>query len=421
MAGMMRDNLSAAGLGIGPVLALALVVAAAEPLPPHWPEFHGPNRDNLVPETGLLKQWPEGGPKLLWKFAECGKGYACVSVADGRLYTSGDFGEDEYVLALDLNGKLLWRTPNGKAWKGAQPGARTTPTYRDGAVYHLNAHGDLAALDARTGRKLWTVNLVERFDVDLGLWGFTENLVVEGDKVLCLAGGKRGRVVALDCRTGATRWANTSLTDRAGYSSPVVVTHAGVRQYIALARSTVLSVEVETGKTLWVHEHKGFCDQNVTTPIYHDGTVYVTSGHKAGGRKVKMAGDGKGVTEQWFQTDLDNCHGGVVLLGGYLYGSGCRLYQRGLMCVEYATGKTLYNAREIGKVSITYADGLLYCLGNDTTMALVDISPQRARIVSRFQPPWTKEPPCLSHPVVCGGRLYLRHLNELLAYDIKQP
>lgn len=386
---------------------------------PSWPTFHGPERDNIVRETGLLKKWPEQGPPLLWKFDGLGKGYACVSVAEGLLFSSGDFGNEEYVLALDLAGKLRWKTLNGKAWKAAQPGSRTTPTYSDGAVYHLGPHGDLTAFAAATGQALWSVNIAEQFGVTLGLWGFTENLVIDGDRLLCMPGGPKGRVVALDKKTGRTLWANTDIPDRAGYSSPIVVNHNGVRQFITLARSTVLSVEVESGKTLWVHDHKGFCDQNVTSPVYREGTVYVTSGHKAGGRKVTINPDGLGVQENWFQTDLDNCHGGVVLLGGHLYGSGCRLYKRGLVCVDYETGQTVYNALEIGKVSITYADGLLYCLGNDTTMALVDILPARAQIVSKFTPPWENEPPCLSHPVVCGGRLYIRHLNELLAYDIR--
>jgi len=399
----------------------AAVAAAAEAVPPgpYWPGFHGPRQDNIVAEKGLLQAWPEAGPRLLWKFDQCGKGYSCVSVADGRLYLTGDFGDETCVLAVDFNGKLLWKSANGKAWKGAQPGARTTPTYHEGMLYHLNAHGELGAFEAATGRRVWRRNIAEDFGVTVGIWGYTENLVVEGDRVLCLAGGEQGRVVALHRRTGVTLWVNRDFPDRAGYSSPVVVTHNGVRQYIALARATVGSVDVATGRTLWSHEHPSTCNQNVTTPIYHEGTVYVTSGHKGGGRKVIIQPGGRSVEQKWFQTDLDNCHGGVVLLDGYLYGSGCRLYRRGLMCVEFATGKTMYNALEIGKVSITHADGRLYCLGNDTTMTLVEASPQRARIVSRFQPPWENGEPCLSHPVVCGGRLYIRHLNELLAYDIK--
>jgi len=401
------------------LLTLACGCTGAEPSEPNWPEFHGPGRANISRETGLLKEWPKEGPKLLWKYSECGVGYSGVSAAEGLLFTTGDFGDEGLVLALDLNGQLKWKAANGAAWKGAQPGARTTPTYHEGVVYQLNPTGRLSAYVAASGKPIWSVELKERFEANAGGWGFTENVILDGEMLLCMPGGRKGRVVALDRKTGATIWANTEIADRAAYSSPLVVTHNGVRQFIALARQSVLGVDVRTGKLLWSHPHESTCDQNVTSPVYHNGQVFVTSGHKAGGRVVRIGADNQGVTQLWYGQDLDNCHGGVVFLDGYLYGSGCRLSERGLLCVEFATGKTVYNAREIGKVSITYGDGRLYCLGNDASMALVDISPREAKIVGRFEPPWANKPPCLSHPVVCGGRLYIRHLNELLAYDLR--
>ncbi|MCY3020259.1 MAG: PQQ-like beta-propeller repeat protein [Planctomycetota bacterium] len=401
------------------LMACAWACGAGENGEPYWPEFHGPKRDNIVRETGLLKEWPKDGPKLLWKFAECGTGYAGVSVAEGLLFTTGDFGDQEMVLALDLHGQLKWKAANGKAWKGAQPGARSTPTYNEGVVYQLNATGRLVALTAATGALLWSTDLASRFEARHNFWGYAENVVVDGDMVLCMPGGATGRVVALNKKTGATIWANTEITDSAGYSSPIMATHNGARLFITLARRSVLGVDARTGKLLWSHKHEGTCDQNVTSPLFQDGAVFVTSGHKGGGRAVRIAADGQSVTELWFGTDLDNCHGGVVFLNGYLYGSGCRLYNKGLVCVEFATGKTMYNAAEIGKTSVTYADGLLYCLGNDATMTLVEVTPQQAKVVSRFTPPWKHKPPCLSHPVVCGGRLYIRHLDELFAYDLR--
>jgi outer membrane protein assembly factor BamB len=386
---------------------------------PSWPTFHGPQRDNIVRETGLLKQWPQGGPRQLWKSGQCGKGYSAVSVAAGSLYLTGDFGDEELVLALDLNGKLKWKTPNGKAWKGAQPGARTTPTYDDGLVYQLGPHGNLAALDAATGRPVWTLDVRERFGAPLGLWGFTENLLVDGEKVLCMPGGAEGRVVALHKKTGRTLWANTEVTDRCAYASPIVATHGGVRQFITLARSTFFGVDLQSGRLLWSHPHESFCDQNVTSPIYHEGRVFVASGHKAGARVIQLSPDHRQVEQVWAGTRLDNCHGGVVLLDGCLYGSGCRLYNKGLLCVEFATGKVRYQAKEIGKVSLTYAEGLLYCLDNDGEMLLVKATPDEAKVVSRFPLPRQGNDPTLTHPVVCGGRLYLRHLDDLFAYDIQ--
>jgi outer membrane protein assembly factor BamB len=396
-------------------MASALAARAAEAW---WPTFHGPQRDNLVRETGLLKEWPKAGPRMLWRFTGCGKGYAAVSIARGLIFTSGDFGDQEMVLALDSEGRLKWKAPNGKAWKGAQPGARTTPTFDDGLVYHLGPHGNLSAFEAATGQKVWTVDVAERFEAATRTWGYTENLVIEGDKVFCLPGGTKGRVVALDKKTGRTIWANAEITDRAAYSSPILATHGAVRQFITLARSTVLGVDLQTGRLLWTHEHESTCDQNVTSPIYHNGRVFVSSGHLAGARVVELSPDSRQARQLWFGTRLDNCHGGVVLLDGYLYGSGCRLYNKGLLCVEFATGKVMYQAKEIGKVSLTWADGLLYCFDNDGEMLLVKATPQAASVVSRFKIPKTDTEHTLPHPVVCAGRLYLRHLDDLFAYDI---
>jgi outer membrane protein assembly factor BamB len=410
-----------------PALAAVLVLpllapqsAGSAPAGPYWPEFHGPARDNISRETGLMKAWPAGGPPLVWKRADCGRGYSGVTIAGGLLFTSGDFGDDEALLAFDLDGKPAWRAVHGRAWKGPQPGARAAPTWNDGLLYHLNPHGLLSCLEATTGRTVWSADLVKRFGARVGSWGFTESVIVEGDRLFCMPGGTEGRVVALDRKTGATVWANTEIRDRAAYASPILVTHNGVRQFITLARESVIGVDAATGRLLWSHGHPSTCDQNVTSPIYHDGGVFVTSGHRAGARVARLSADGKKVEETWYLQEFDNCHGGVILLDGYLYGSGCRLYERGLVCVEFATGRKAYNAREIGKVSVTYADGRLYCLGNDASMALVDVNPQRATGAGKFTPPWKNPAPCLSHPVVCGGRLYVRHLNELFAYDVRE-
>jgi outer membrane protein assembly factor BamB len=192
-----------------------------------------------------------------------------------------------------------------------------------------------------------------------------------------------------------------------------------VRQLITLARSSVLGVDARNGRLLWTHPHESTCDQNVTSPIYHDGRVFVSSGHKAGSRVVELSADGRQASQLWFGTRLDNCHGGVVLVDGCLYGSGCRLYNKGLFCVDFATGKVLYQAKEIGKVSLTWAEGLLYCMGNEGEMLLVRATPQAATVVSRFTLPRPDTEPVLTHPVVCGGRLYLRHLDDLFAYDIR--
>ncbi|MFC1806368.1 PQQ-binding-like beta-propeller repeat protein, partial [Planctomycetota bacterium] len=384
-----------------------------------WPQFHGPKRDNMSTETGLLKQWPKEGPRLAWKFAECGRGYAGVSVAEGRVFTSGDVGGEEHVLALDLEGRLLWKRANGKSWRGSTPGSRANPTWSDGAVYHLNPNGRLAALEATSGREIWAVDLQKEYGARRGAWGLCENVVVEGDKVLCVPGSDRAKVVALDRKTGKLVWANTEIDDDGAYCTPVIATYGGVRQLITLMRMSVVSVDVATGKLLWSHTHPSRYSQNVTSPLFAEGHLFVSSGHQAGGRMLEVGAKGTSVRELWYSGEFDNCHGGLMRLGDHLYGSGCRLYHKGLLCVEFATGKTVYRAESIGKVSITWADGLLYCIDQKGKVMLVAASPREARVVSHFTIPWEHKDQSLAHPVVCGGRLYIRHAHNLFAYDVR--
>ena len=218
---------------------------------PSWPEFHGAGRTNVSTETGLLKKWPAEGPPLVWKYSSCGEGYSGVAIAQGKIFTAGDFDDAEMLLALDLDGKLLWQSPNGAAWHGASPGSRTTPTYDDGALYHMNPHGRLAAYEAQSGKPLWHVDLRDRFDAQGGVWAFAENVVVDGNKVLCMPGGTKGRVVALDKHSGQTLWANTEIEFPAAYCSPLIVTYRGIRQLISMTQKSVVGVDVETGKLVW--------------------------------------------------------------------------------------------------------------------------------------------------------------------------
>ena len=370
-------------------------------------------------ETGLLKVWPTNGPPLLRKFTGCGLGYASVAIAEGLIFTSGDFGDTEKVVAVDLEGRGKWSVANGKAWKGPQMGSRTTPTYSDGLVYQLNAQGVLTALAAASGKTVWSVDLKERFEAEVRTWGFAENVAVEGNLVFCTPGAPKGRVVALDKKTGITVWANTEITDRAAYGSPIIVSHLGKRVFLNFMRGSVVAVDISNGRLLWSFPHESTCDQNVTSPLFYQGAVFVTSGHRGGGRLIQLDTTGRNPKESWFDKNFDNCHGGVIRVEDHLYFCGCRLYNKGLICANYASGNRAYKATEIGKVSLAYADGLLYCFGNDGEMMLVDATPRAATIISQFKIPRQDEANTLAHPVVCGGRLYLRHLNDLLAYDVR--
>jgi outer membrane protein assembly factor BamB len=384
-----------------------------------WPEFHGPGRTNISPDKGLLKEWPQGGPERLWTYSQCGRGYSGVSIAEGMIFTAGDFDRQEMLLALDLEGKLLWQQPNGAAWRRSSPGSRATPTYSDGAVYHMNPTGRLAAYEAKSGKPLWAVDLDARFDATYGIWALAENVIVDGDKVLCMPGGPKGRIVALDKRTGKTIWVNTDIEHSAAYCSGVVVTHDGVRQLISMTQRSVVGVDVETGALLWSAPFAPRSPQNALTPVFQDGYVFIACGHSSGGRLIKPDLSARTASVVWHREELDDCHSGAFLLDGRLYGAACRMGGKSFYCVDFLTGKTIKLDQELGKVGITCADGMIYALNHRGTMSLLAPTSDGFDVVSQFELKRKPTNAYLAHPVVCGGRLYIRCGPDLHAYSVR--
>ena len=385
-----------------------------------WPTHHGgPERQNLSVETGLLSSWPEAGPPLVWQADQCGTGFSGVSIADGRIFTAGNFGATEMVTALDLDGRLLWRQPSGTAWRQASPGSRSTPTYHAGSVYMVNPQGLLTAFDAATGQVRWNVDLVERFEARWGVWGLSENLIVEDGRVLCMPGGFKGRVVALDSESGDTLWANTEIDYTAAYCSPTMVNHRGTRQWISMTQRSVVSLDPETGELLWTVPFPPRTPQNALTPLYHEDHLFVAAGHSTGGTLLKISDDSRSASVVWHRRELDNCHSGSILLDGKLFGAACRNGGRHFYCVDFLTGQPLQEDRTLGKVGLTSAEGMIYALGYRGVMSLLSVSERGFEIVSQFELP--RQPPntYLAHPVICDGRLYLRGDDRLWVFDIR--
>jgi len=401
-------------LALGP----AALVADEKDGRPWWPHFHGPKRDNVSRETGLLKKWPEGGPKLLWKYAPCGEGFSGVSIAKGKIFSAGDFDAIEKVFALDMDGRLVWESPNGESWTGPYPGSRTTPAYSNGSVYQMGPKGRLAAFQAASGEEVWVVDLVEKFGARYGTWSLTENVAIEGDLLFCVPGGSKALVVALDKNTGETVWTNTALDETAAYCSPILVTHRGVRQLITLAQRSILGVDARTGQLLWSHPHVTPHDQNVNAPVFRDGYVFTASGHSGGARLVKINADNRGVEELWWNEDLDNCHGSVMPFDGQLYGSACRSGGKGFFCADFLTGEVRYREK-LEKLSLTAAEGLIYGLTQRGAVLLINPHPDRLEVISHLQTPPDSRELAWAHPVVCGGRLYVRRGQYLYAYDVR--
>jgi outer membrane protein assembly factor BamB len=263
------------------------------------------------------------------------------------------------------------------------------------------------------------VDLVAEFGAKFGIWAAAENVIVDGNKVLCMPGGPKGRVVALDKRSGKTLWANTEIEHTAAYCSPLVVTYRGVRQLVTMTQKSVLGVEVETGRLVWQAPFLPKSPQNALTPVFYDGQVFVACGHWSGGTVLKVDPEAKTASTVWFRKELDNCHGGAMLIDGRLYGAACRMGGKDFYCVDFSTGKTIKTDATIGKAGLTLADGMMYCLNHRGTVSLLAVGPDGFRIASQFDLKRKPDNYYLAHPVVCGGRLYLRGGPDLYAYDVR--
>ena len=391
---------------------------------PDWPCFHGPKRDNKSTEKSLLKKWPDGGPKLLWTVSGLGKGYSSVTIADGLIYTAGMIDKQTHVFAFDLKGKEKWRRLNGRSWKTTRrwaigyAGSRSTPTYDSGKLYHLSELGRLAALDAKSGKEIWHMDLFEKFDGKPPMYGLAESILIDGNRLICSPGGAKGYIVCLEKKTGKLVWANTKIKGTTGYCSPVIAEFGGLRQILSMSSAVVFAVDAKNGKLLWSVEHGNRRNNNATDPIFHKGHVFASSGYGKGSVLVKLKAVAGGIEAErvWADKIMDNHHGGVVLVDGHVYGSGHQ--SRGWSCLDLMTGKQVWNAR--GKGSLTYADGMLYCLDERGTMTLVKATPKGHKLAGSFKVPKGGSGLYWAHPVVSGGRLYLRHADKLSAYDIRR-
>ena len=386
-----------------------------------WPQWRGPDRNDLSKETGLLKQWPDGGPKLAWLFKDAGLGYAGYSIAGGKLFTMGARAEKEFLIAVDVkDGKELWSTPIATTLKnGWGDGPRGTPTVDGKLVYALGGQGTLICANVADGKELWSVTMQSLGGKTPG-WGYTESVLVDGKQVLCTPGGDKGAVVALDKLTGKVLWQSGDFTDGAQYASIISADLNGARQYIQLTMKSVVGLNSADGKTLWRADWPGRTAV-IPTPIQRDGLVYVSAGYGVGCQMVKV-GSGNQLTGIYTNKVMKNHHGGVILVGNHLYGHSDG---PGWVCQDFKTGAEVWASKNLGKGAIAYADGMLYLLEEGSgTVALIEASPKSWSEKSRFklEPQTTQRNPqgrIWTHPVISNGKLYLRDQELLFCFDVK--
>jgi outer membrane protein assembly factor BamB len=406
--------------------------ADTAPATGNWPQWRGPKRDGVSTDTGLLKEWPRNGPPLLWEAKGAGRGYASVAIAAGRIYTLGDGlstadDKDEYVSCFDeTTGKQRWIAKLGPAWNSGSPNwqsSRSTPTVDGTRLYVLTARGDLVCLETATGKEVWRKNLPKDFGGQKGDgWGYSESVLVDGDQVVCTPGGEKATMVALKKETGDTIWKASVPKDRgAGHASIVIAEVGKTRVYVQTTAGGAIGVRADDGKVLWTYP----IDRTtavIPTPIIRDNLVFFTAGYGRGGALLEQVPTSNGVNiEQVYKLNpqLANKHGGAILVGDYLYGDTND--QGTVWCAEFKTGKVLWKKRGTGSgsASLTYADGHLYIHYANGTMVLATVSPQDCKEVSSFKIPNTGARPSWSHPVVTGGKLFLREGDFILCYDLR--
>lgn len=386
-----------------------------------WSQYGGPERDNRSPDTGLLKSWPSGGPPLLYTATGLGSGYSSVALSDGKVLTMGGRGDDECVIALDLEtGEEVWATRVGTTRPdGTGPGPRGTPTIDGERVYALGANGDLACLELSNGTVVWSGNILREFGGNNITWGISESVLIDGDRVICTPGGKRATMAALDKATGRTVWTSKAPGDPpAAYSSAIAVEAGGARQYVNFTHSGVIGVRANNGDFLWNNSASANGTANCSSPLFYKGHVFSASGYGTGGALVKLTGGrGRGGAELVYKTnEMVNHHGGMVIVGDYLYGAD----DGSLRCLDVMTGKLQWRDRSVGKGSIVYADGHVILRSEQGPVALVEATPEGYREQGRFDQPNRSNYNSWSHPVVAEGRLFLRDQDKLLVYDLRE-
>ncbi len=398
-----------------------------------WPTFRGADRSGVSPDKGLLQEWPAEGPKLLWQTAGAGRGYSSLAIAGGKIYTLGDKPStaddaDEYLVAFDVaTGKQLWKSKTGPAWNSGQPAwqsSRGTPTVDGDRVYAVTPQGLLVCIATADGKQVWKKSLSSELQgKKADGWGYSESVLIDGDRLICTPGGDKATVVALNKLTGEVLWTTVRDGDRGAGHSSIVITQVGeTKVYVQSTGSGPLGIRASDGKLLWAEEIER-TTAVIPTPVVRGDLVYFVAGYGRGAMLLKQIPGANGevkVEKQYpLKPALGNKHGGVVLIGDYIYGDSD---DKGIPhCADLLTGEVKWNSRGSGKGSaaVTAADGRLYVHFADGTMALVKADPAAYTEVGSFKVPGSGDRPSWTQPVILDGKLYIREQDSLLCYDVK--
>ncbi len=379
-------------------------------------KWRGPHGNGIYNETGLLTKWPDSGPEIMWHFDNLGEGFSSPVFANNMIYVSGGKDEKGFISALDKNGNLLWEKEYGKEFFESYPGVRSSPTVVGDLLYIYSGYGVLTCMDSNNGAIKWQKDLLNDFDGQNIRWGVTETVVVDGDNVFVTPGGKKNNVIALNRFNGNLVWSSEGLGETSAYCTPLLIELPARKLLVTHTADHLIGLDAANGKLLWSYPHPNRWSVHANTPIYEDGGLFCFSGYGQGGEKLELSADGSSVKEVWKSEKLDSRIGGMVMVNGYLYGSGDT--SREWRCVDWKTGDEKYVSKDLTKGVVIYADGMLYCYSERGELALVKATPEKFDLISRTKVElgtaqhW-------AHPVIDNGVLYVRHGSVLIAYKIK--
>lgn len=382
-------------------------------------QWRGSQRNGIYPDKGLLKKWPENGPKELWSFEGLGAGHGSVGFTKDKLFVLGMPDSTGILYAFDLSGKLLWKKMYGPEWNTTYVGPRSTPTIVGNLVYFESGRGVVYCYNANTGELRWSVDLLKKFDAKNVEWGKAESVLIIGNRLICTPGGPKNNIVALNRLTGETIWTSPGNGEPAAYNSPILIKHNNTSLIVTLTSESIVGIDAETGSFYWQVPQAMEYKNNANTPVYYNGRIFVASDMEkpnSGLVCLNLSDDGKNVSVEWRNQDFTALMAGIIVMDGYIYGS--KIDKKSWYCIDAKTGKTKYISKMIGDGAIIFADGLYYCYSMDGRMSLVDAKPSSFNLISSFRISKGTDQHW-SHPVIHDGRLYLRHGNALMAFNIK--
>jgi outer membrane protein assembly factor BamB len=401
-------------LSVFVILFICLSFLSKAQDPTFW---RGLNATGIYTVDKLLPQWPAEGPQVLWTFDKLGQGFSSPVFANNKIYINGMVDGQAVLFVLDQNGKELQQFKYGKEFDTSFPGTRSTPTIAGDLAYLLTGNGKLTCFDLKSGNPVWEKDFTTSFDGTNITWGYTESVLIDGDKLFCTPGGKNNNVTALNRMTGETIWNCSGLGETSAYCTPLLVKLPNRQLLVTHTSGNVLGIDASTGEMLWNFAHPNQWAVHPNTPIYHEGGLFVFSGYGQGGEKLKLSADGSSVTKEWEIKSFDSRMGGAVLIDGYLYGSGDK--DRSWQCIDWKTGEQKYTSTEVGKGVTIAANKKLIGYSEKGELFLADADPSAFKVISKAKVTLGSEQHW-AHPVVNNGILYVRHGNVLIAYKISE-